>query len=135
MPRILLEKNCYHPMLVILCQSLLIFVCLLFDQLICLISCLLGANLSIQVLDWYGDLNDLGKWDEKTYTPRRKKLVSTLENISEYNPDVLLKRLPPDALNEDHAILLGEMNQRELALSIYIHKVLCKLPCRALFSS
>lgn len=86
------------------------------------------------MLDWYADLNDQGKWDEKTYTPRRKKLVSALENISGYNPEVLLKRLPPDALNEERAILLGKMNQHELALSIYVHKVLYKLHDRQLFS-
>ncbi|XP_027116271.2 vacuolar sorting protein 39-like isoform X2 [Coffea arabica] len=76
-----------------------------------------------EVLDWYVDLNAQGKWDEKTYTPRRKKLLSALENISGYNPEVLLKRLPPDALNEERAILLGKMNQHELALSIYVHKL------------
>ncbi|KAL3505909.1 hypothetical protein ACH5RR_031291 [Cinchona calisaya] len=76
-----------------------------------------------EVLDWYSDLKDQGKWDEKTYPPKRKKLVSALENISGYNPEVLLKRLPPDALDEERAILLGKMNQHELALSIYVHKL------------
>ncbi|KAL2552905.1 Vacuolar sorting protein 39 [Forsythia ovata] len=76
-----------------------------------------------EVLDWYADLNSQQKWDEKTYSPTRKKLLSALDSISGYNPEVLLKRLPPDALYEEHAILLGKMNQHELALSIYVHKV------------
>ncbi|XP_051127067.1 vacuolar sorting protein 39 [Andrographis paniculata] len=76
-----------------------------------------------EVLDWYTDLNSQQKWDEKTFSPTRKKLLSTLESISGYNPEVLLKRLPPNALYEERAILLGKMNQHELALSIYVHKL------------
>ncbi|KAL3849701.1 hypothetical protein ACJIZ3_011583 [Penstemon smallii] len=76
-----------------------------------------------EVLDWYADLNSQQNWDEKTYSPTRKKLLSALESISGYNPEVLLKRLPPDALYEERAILLGKMNQHELALSIYVHKL------------
>lgn len=76
-----------------------------------------------EVLDWYTDLNSQQKWDEKTFSPTRKKLLSALESISGYNPEVLLKRLPPDALYEERAILLGKMNQHELALSIYVHKL------------
>ncbi|KAL2241343.1 UNVERIFIED_CONTAM: Vacuolar sorting protein 39 [Sesamum indicum] len=76
-----------------------------------------------EVLDWYTDLNSQHKWDEKTYSPTRRKLLSALESISGYNPEVLLKRLPPDALYEERAILLGKMNQHELALSIYVHKL------------
>lgn len=76
-----------------------------------------------EVLDWYTDLTSQKKWDEKTYTPSRKKLLSALEGISGYNPEILLKRLPPDALYEERAILLGKMNQHELALSIYVHKL------------
>lgn len=49
--------------------------------------------------------------------------MSALEGISGYNPETLLKRLPPDALYEERAILLGKMNQHELALSLYVHKV------------
>lgn len=77
-----------------------------------------------EVLDWYNDLNSQQEWDEKTYSPTRKKLLSAMESISGYNPEVLLKRLPEDALYEERAILLGKMNQHELALSIYVHKVL-----------
>lgn len=76
-----------------------------------------------EVLDLYAELNTQQKWDEKTYSPTRKKLLSALESISGYNPEVLLKRLPPDALYEERAVLLGKMNQHELALSIYVHKV------------
>ncbi|KAG8383988.1 hypothetical protein BUALT_Bualt04G0071000 [Buddleja alternifolia] len=76
-----------------------------------------------EVLDWYTDLNSQKEWDEKTYSPTRKKLLSALDSISGYNPEVLLKRLPPDALYEERAILLGKMNQHELALSIYVHKL------------
>ncbi|KAK4477723.1 hypothetical protein RD792_016977 [Penstemon davidsonii] len=76
-----------------------------------------------EVLDWYADLNSQQNWHEKTYSPTRKKLLSALESISGYNPEVLLKRLPPNALYEERAILLGKMNQHELALSIYVHKL------------
>ncbi|KAL6520051.1 Vam6/Vps39-like protein [Orobanche hederae] len=76
-----------------------------------------------EVLDWYKDLNSQQNWDEKTYSPKRKKLLSALESISGYDPEVLLKRLPTDALCEERAVLLGKMNQHELALSIYVHKL------------
>ncbi|KAE9452285.1 hypothetical protein C3L33_15810, partial [Rhododendron williamsianum] len=76
-----------------------------------------------EVLDWYTDLSAQQAWDEKAYSPTRKKLLSALESISGYNPEALLKRLPADALYEERAILLGKMNQHELALSIYVHKL------------
>ncbi|MED6155669.1 Vam6/Vps39-like protein [Stylosanthes scabra] len=76
-----------------------------------------------EVLDWYTDLSGQQKWDEKAYTPTRKKLLSALESISGYKPETLLKRLPPDALYEERAILLGKMNLHELALSLYVHKL------------
>ncbi|XP_057759915.1 vacuolar sorting protein 39 [Arachis stenosperma] len=76
-----------------------------------------------EVLDWYTDLCAQQKWDEKVYSPTRKKLLSALESISGYNPETLLKRFPPDALYEERAILLGKMNLHELALSLYVHKL------------
>ncbi|CAK9324261.1 unnamed protein product [Citrullus colocynthis] len=76
-----------------------------------------------EVLDWYADLSAQHKWDEKAYSSTRKKLLSALESISGYQPEVLLKRLPSDALSEERAILLGKMNQHELALSLYVHKI------------
>lgn len=76
-----------------------------------------------EVLDWHAGLCASKKWDEKDYSPTRKKLLSALETIAGYNPEALLKRLPPDALYEERAILLGKMNQHELALSLYVHKV------------
>ncbi|KAE9606701.1 hypothetical protein Lal_00025734 [Lupinus albus] len=76
-----------------------------------------------EVLDWYADLSAQQKWDEKAYSPTRKKLLFALESISGYNPEALLKRLPSDALYEERAILLGKMNQHELALSLYVHKL------------
>ena len=89
-----------------------------------------GQNYALQlqiylseVLEWYADLTAQHKWDEKTYSSTRKKLLSALETISGYHPEVLLKRLPSDALYEERAILLGKMNQHELALSLYVHKV------------
>ncbi|KAL8123788.1 vacuolar sorting protein 39 [Apium graveolens] len=75
------------------------------------------------VLDWYTDLSSKQNWDEKASCPTRKKLLSSLEGISGYNPEVLLKRLPQNALYEERALLLGKMNQHELALSIYVHKL------------
>ncbi|XP_028775606.1 vacuolar sorting protein 39 [Neltuma alba] len=76
-----------------------------------------------EVLEWHADLSAQQKWDEKAFSPTRKKLLSALEGISGYNPEALLKRLPPDALYEERAILLGKMNQHELALSLYVHKL------------
>ncbi|KAK4711863.1 hypothetical protein R3W88_006376 [Solanum pinnatisectum] len=76
-----------------------------------------------EVLDFHAEHNSQQKWDEKTCPPPRKKLLSALESMSGYNPEVLLKRLPPDALYEERAILLGKMNKHELALSIYVHKL------------
>lgn len=77
-----------------------------------------------EVFEWYSDLRAQQKWDEKTYSPTRKKLLSALENISGYNPEAFLKRLPADELYEERAILLGKLNQHELALSLYVHKVI-----------
>nr|KYP66763.1 Vam6/Vps39-like protein [Cajanus cajan] len=74
-----------------------------------------------EVLEWHADLSAHQNWDEKAYSPTRKKLLSALESIAGYNPEALLKRLPPDALYEERAILLGKMNQHELALSLYVH--------------
>ncbi|XP_077225169.1 vacuolar sorting protein 39 [Tasmannia lanceolata] len=76
-----------------------------------------------EVLDWYAELMAQQKWDEKVYCPTRKKLLSALESISGYNAEVLLKRIPSDGLYEERAILLGKMNQHQLALSIYVHKL------------
>ncbi|EEF40866.1 conserved hypothetical protein [Ricinus communis] len=76
-----------------------------------------------EVLDWHADLIAQQKWDEKDYSPTRKKLLSALESISGYNPEALLKRLPADALYEERATLLGKMNQHQLALSLYVHKL------------
>ncbi|RYR49621.1 hypothetical protein Ahy_A07g036143 [Arachis hypogaea] len=76
-----------------------------------------------EVLDWYTNLTSKQKWDEKMHSPKRKKLLSALESLSGYQPDVLLKRLPSDALYEERAILLGKMKQHELTLSLYVHKL------------
>ncbi|KAL1300249.1 hypothetical protein HN51_044927 [Arachis hypogaea] len=76
-----------------------------------------------EVLDWYANLTSKQKWDEKMHSPKRKKLLSALESLSGYQPDALLKRLPPDALYEERAILLGKMKQHELTLSLYVHKL------------
>ncbi|EOX91102.1 Vacuolar sorting protein 39 [Theobroma cacao] len=76
-----------------------------------------------EVLEWYTELSAQQIWDENAYLPTRKKLLSALETISGYNLEGLLRRLPPDALFEERAILLGKMNQHELALSLYVHKL------------
>ncbi|RZC64196.1 hypothetical protein C5167_025952 [Papaver somniferum] len=76
-----------------------------------------------EVLNWYSDLMTQKKWDEKTYSPIRKKLLAALEKISGFTSETVLKRLPPDGLYEERAILLGMMNQHRLALSIYVHKL------------
>lgn len=77
-----------------------------------------------EVLDSYEDLKRQNKWDEQTYSSSRKKLLSALQSISGYSPEGLLKRLPADALYEERAVLLGKMNQHQLALSLYVHKVI-----------
>uniref|UniRef100_A0A7N0T7X6 CNH domain-containing protein n=1 Tax=Kalanchoe fedtschenkoi TaxID=63787 RepID=A0A7N0T7X6_KALFE len=76
-----------------------------------------------EVLDWYNELSAQQQWDEKAYSPTRKKLLSALDGISGYNPEALFKRLPTDGLFEERALLLGKMNQHELALSLYVHKL------------
>ncbi|KAE8707094.1 MIP18 family protein [Hibiscus syriacus] len=77
----------------------------------------------LEVLEWYSELSAQQIWDEKAYSPTRKKLLSALKCITGYNPEALLRRLPPDALFEERAILLGKMNQHELALLLYVHKL------------
>ncbi|KAF7052366.1 hypothetical protein CFC21_060477 [Triticum aestivum] len=76
-----------------------------------------------EVLDWYKILKDEGNWSDKTYSPTRNKLISTLESNSGYNTDTLLKRLPQDALFEERAIMYGKMNQHLRALSLFVHKL------------
>ncbi|KAL8168245.1 hypothetical protein V2J09_009744 [Rumex salicifolius] len=76
-----------------------------------------------KVLEWYTELSSQQNWDEKAYSPTRKKLLSALESISGYALDDLMKQLPRDALYEERAILLGKMNQHELALSLYVNKL------------
>ena len=76
------------------------------------------------MLDLHASQSAQQKWDDKDHhPPERKKLFSALESISGYNPQTLLKRLPHDALFEERAVILGKMNQHELAMSIYVHKV------------
>lgn len=75
------------------------------------------------VLEWHKDLVEQQKWEEKTDSSARKKLLSALESITDYNAEALLKRLPSDALYEERAVLLGRMNQHQLALSLYVHKL------------
>ncbi|CAN8328098.1 unnamed protein product [Cochlearia groenlandica] len=76
-----------------------------------------------EVLDLHDAKSAQQNWDDKDHPPERKKLLSALESISGYNPQALLKRLPRDALYEERAVILGKMNQHELALSIYVHKL------------
>ncbi|CAN6817852.1 unnamed protein product [Brassica oleracea] len=76
-----------------------------------------------EVLDLHASQSAQRKWDDKDHhPPERKKLLSALESILGYNPQTLLKRLPRDALYEERAVILGKMNQHELAMSIYVHK-------------
>ncbi|KAG0499556.1 hypothetical protein HPP92_004247 [Vanilla planifolia] len=63
------------------------------------------------------------KWVENVYSSTRKKLLSALDVIPAHNAEAILRRLPTDAFYEEHAILLGKMNQHQLALSIYVHKL------------
>lgn len=76
-----------------------------------------------EVIDWYKDLKEQKQWDEKSYSPTRRKLLSALESISGSIAATLLKRLPQDALFEERALMLGKMNQHQLALSLYVSKL------------
>ncbi|PKA52200.1 hypothetical protein AXF42_Ash010096 [Apostasia shenzhenica] len=76
-----------------------------------------------EVIEWYKDLKQQLKWDEKIYSPTRKKLLAALDTIPTNSAENLLKRFPFDALFEERAILLGKINQHQLALSIYVNKL------------
>ncbi|KAG0503715.1 hypothetical protein HPP92_003787 [Vanilla planifolia] len=76
-----------------------------------------------EVMEWYRDLKGQNKWVENVYSSTRKKLLSALDVIPAHNAEAILRRLPTDAFYEEHAILLGKMNQHQLALSIYVHKL------------
>lgn len=80
-----------------------------------------------EVIDCYKDLKEQHKWDEKIYSSTRTKLLSLLDSMPSYNTEHLLKRLPSDALYEERAILLGKISQHQIALSLYIHKVIYSL--------
>ncbi|KAI9110071.1 hypothetical protein K1719_019112 [Acacia pycnantha] len=54
---------------------------------------------------YHAGLSSKQRWNVKALSLTRTKLLSALENISEYNPKALLKCLPPDAFYEEHAIL------------------------------
>lgn len=63
-----------------------------------------------------------GKWDEKTHSEARQKLLAALD-ASRFNAERVLQRLPVDGLYEERAFLLGRMRQHRLALTLYAHKV------------
>ncbi|GAB4827024.1 hypothetical protein Ancab_033903 [Ancistrocladus abbreviatus] len=59
--------------------------------------------------------------------PTRKKLLSALDNISGFIPEALLKCLPAEALYGERSILLWELDQHELAISLCVRKTSQKL--------
>lgn len=63
-----------------------------------------------------------GKWDEKSHSEARQKLLAALDT-SRFNAERVLQRLPVDGLYEERAFLLGRMRQHRLALTLYAHKV------------
>lgn len=75
-----------------------------------------------KVLDERTELLSQGKWDEKTHSEARNKLLAALESSS-FNAERVLQRLPVDGLYEERAFLLGRMRQHRLALTLYAHKV------------
>ncbi|GLJ18916.1 hypothetical protein SUGI_0338060 [Cryptomeria japonica] len=77
----------------------------------------------VKVLDEYAELKGQEKWDERQNSIARQKLLAALEKTSGYNAELLLKRLPPDALYEERAFLLGKMERHQLALTLYAHKL------------
>lgn len=63
------------------------------------------CNFFTKVLDEYTELRAQWKWHERKYSVVWQNVFSALENTSGYDPEVLLKRLPPDALQEEPALL------------------------------
>jgi len=74
------------------------------------------------VLEERAELMSQDKWDEKTHSEARQKLLAALDS-SRFNAERVLQRLPVDGLYEERAFLLGRMRQHRLALTLYAHKV------------
>jgi hypothetical protein len=74
------------------------------------------------VLEERTELMSQDKWDEKTRSEARQKLLASLDS-SRFNAEKVLQRLPVDGLYEERAFLLGRMRQHRLALTLYAHKV------------
>lgn len=75
-----------------------------------------------KVLDERTELMSQDKWDEKTRSEARQKLLASLDS-SRFNAEKVLQRLPVDGLYEERAFLLGRMRQHRLALTLYAHKL------------
>jgi hypothetical protein len=75
-----------------------------------------------KVLEERSELMKEDKWDEKTHSEARQKLLAALD-ASRFNAERVLQRLPVDGLYEERAFLLGRMRQHRLALTLYAHKL------------
>eukprot|EP00249_Psilotum_nudum_P022700 c28613_g1_i1 orf=68-3187(+) len=76
-----------------------------------------------KVLEERAELQSQGRWDERELTEVRKTFLAVLENATAYNSEDLLKRFPLDGLHEERAMVLGQMGQHQLALTLYAHKL------------
>ncbi|XP_024386372.1 vacuolar sorting protein 39 [Physcomitrium patens] len=75
-----------------------------------------------KVLDERAEHMSQDKWDEKSHSEARQKLLAALDS-SRFNAERVLQRLPVDGLYEERAFLLGRMRQHRLALTLYAHKL------------
>ncbi|KAG0561985.1 hypothetical protein KC19_9G108400 [Ceratodon purpureus] len=75
-----------------------------------------------KVLEERTELMSQDKWDEKSHSEARLKLLAALDS-SRFNAEKVLQRLPVDGLYEERAFLLGRMRQHRLALTLYAHKL------------
>uniref|UniRef100_M4D265 CNH domain-containing protein n=1 Tax=Brassica campestris TaxID=3711 RepID=M4D265_BRACM len=83
------------------------------------IDLFLSGNISADLVNSYLKQhapNMQGRYLELMMAMNETAVSGNLQN------EMLLKRLPRDALYEERAVILGKMNQHELALSIYVHK-------------
>lgn len=68
-----------------------------------------------------------GTWNERDQSSARLKLFAFLKNSGDYVPEFLYQQLPTDGLFMEKALLLGKMEQHQLALTVYALTVLIRL--------
>jgi hypothetical protein len=68
------------------------------------------------------EINDNDPENLKTYKIYRRKLQHILQYSTDYNPDQVLRALPPQYLHE-YALLLSRLGRHEEVLRIYVHRL------------